>query len=257
MSAEKIIKTTKEAKVFCEYLGDNGELCCLKNDAKHQCIAEKLTHCVLYQFEAPDLFIRDNDDNTIIIIEHFAFDGSKANRKGSKNQQELARIQRAADEELVRNQACYHFDAIDCEYCYEDYVKNALSGFKDHYGKIAKYKENLESEDVIPSGAKIQVFFLIEDVSPLPLYYKTESGAQSQVTLAYSRDFLNALEVCTDLDGVIFCQRRSGVDKCAWIILRESIPEYHKEALDYNDSMITSFKPNTISFNISNLPIKV
>lgn len=245
---------TKEARVFKDFLVDVEEVYFLGNRVVHQKLVDEFRHCILRICEAPDLFIKK--DNVVFIIEHFAFDASKTNRKGSKNQRELARIQRVADEVFIKNNSCYHLDSIDGGYCYEDYVKNALDGLKAHYEKVTAYKEHLKNKDVITLETEIKVFFLVEDTTSLPLLYKGETAPLQQVTLAFSKEFLEGLVECSNLDGVILCQRGGGEGKCTWIILRESIPEFYKKALDYNDSTVISFKPNTISFNIPGPSIK-
>ena len=246
---------TKEAQVFYDFIVDIDMVHYVGNRNRHQRLIDEFRHCVLYTCEAPDLFIKK--DNVVFIIEHFAFDGSKTNRKGSKNQREVARIQRAAEEEFIKNNSCYHLDSINGEYCYEDYVKNALDGLQAHYEKITAYKEHLKNEGVITLETEIKVFFLVEDTTSLPLLYKGETAPLQQVTLAFSKEFLERLVECLNLDGVLLCQRGGGESKCTWIILRESIPEFYKKVLDYNDSTVISFKPNTISFNISAPSIKI
>lgn len=241
---------TKEENVFNEFVCVNADIRSPKSDEMHQYVAELLVYGECTPFEAPDLYVKN--DNTICIVEHFAFDGSETNRKGSRSQRERARIQRAAEEEFIKNNSCYHLDSINGEYCYEDYVKNALDGLQAHYEKITAYKEHLKNEGVITPETNIKVFFLVEDVSPLPLLYKAAETRQlvQPVTLAYSKEFLNVLAESPDLDGVILCQRGDGVSKCTWLILRAAIAEYYERTLDYRDEAIISFNPKTITYNM-------
>ena len=240
---------TKEENVFNEFVCVNADIRSLKSDEMHQYVAELLVYGECTSFEAPDLYVKN--DNTICIVEHFAFDGSETNRKGSRSQRERARIQCAAEKTFAKNELC-HVDSIEGESSYENYVQNALRGFRAHYEKIAAYKGNLEKAGVITPETNIKVFFLVEDVSPLPLLYKAAETRQlvQPVTLAYSKEFLNVLAESPDLDGVILCQRGDGVSKCTWLILRAAIAEYYERTLDYRDEAIISFNPKTITYNV-------
>lgn len=190
--------------------------------------------------DAPDMVIETED--IILAIEHFEVDCYESGKKGSKHRIEEARINRThrtQKEKSPTEEGIVIHESINGNSSYEYYIKNVEKSFREHYGKIEQYIENIRKDYV---KKEIIICFLIEDVSPLGTMV-CQKGIIEPVALSRSNEFLNLLENCTQVDYVMACSEYEN-NKFFWVISNEEIDEYLKNTRDYANMDFLDFKPH-------------
>ena len=106
-------------------------------------------------------------DSTALLLEHFQFDNSKINRKGSMQNQVAAETDRKINEKLSNNpNNCYVLENEEVEKSGIFYVRNFQKQFSAHAKKIEEYITEVEKESKQVIKKHI-IGFVIEDASPL------------------------------------------------------------------------------------------
>ena len=183
--------------------------------------------------DAPDMILLK--DNMAIIVEHFEFDSSHANRKGSSNRIEEARIDRQIREKMAISNEYIHQDVINASCSYQDYVANVTKGFLHHYNQIENYKQNLINKKIITLDTIVKIMFLIEDVSPIGSIAFGNNNGKAQklpVTLAQCPEFLDLVEQYNQIDYVLCCSYVCD-SEYVWFIDCDQIPAYREKQCDY------------------------
>ena len=140
-------------------------------------------------YERPDIL--SIYDNKIVAIEHFEFDSSTAkNKKGSQNRIEIARVQRENNSH----------DKINCNYTTDNYIRNAIKNFENHYNRIEHYIENLKKEKVIKPHMEIKNLFLIEDATILG---NIDINTKRSFSILHCDMFLNKLKNANKIDYIL------------------------------------------------------
>lgn len=191
-------------------------------------------------------------DNKALIIEHFEFDSTYTNKKGSTNRKELARIHREFEEELqkteLKNGETFHkHDTINAIHSMENYINNALKGLKNHYDKIDNYKQNLLDEGIININTNIKTMFWIEDTTLLGNAFKSKDNNTEPLIILHCDKFLEELKKCDKLD-YIFCFSKYGNEKYCWFLDLDYIQNYISEQIKVSETEIIDFKPHTTGF---------
>jgi len=232
-------------KYFCEemntvhYHGD---------DAFVTQMADALYRGEIIEYEAPDLYIKL--ENVVWVLEHFEFDCSRSNRKGSAFKKEESRVIRAEEKIKPTNQGTLFHDKIVAESSYDDYVKNVIKNFKSHYVKIGIYKQNLIKDRIADENTIFKVIFLIDDVSILGASCIDDKGDWIPIILAHCREFLDLLEDSSMVDGVLAfssCDDK----KLIWFIDRYQLKDYSLNAEDYNSFKFMKLMPNVLEYTIA------
>lgn len=161
----------------------------------------------LRQYERPDIIAAKDD--SLLIMEHFAFDGSKElKHKGMKG---------LSEESYVTNKLSdlYHstksFDTLSQFVQYaqspENYIENFEKHFYTHYQKIPQYIENVTANEQ-RTFKRISVGFFIENEYP-PLWRSREDGGGIAL-LPYTKQFLDVFEQSSALDFGLFGYTHQG-----------------------------------------------
>ena len=194
----------------------------------------------LRQYERPDMIAVQNDE--LLIMEHFMFDGTKESRKGMKGRQE--------ENKLTTKLNAFHMSETKCgilqqkiEYTEtaENYIRNFQKHFKEHYVKIPDYIKHV-SEDEHKTFKQISVGFFIENKYP-PYCFAGELESPL-ILLPYTKQFLDIFEDSPLLDFVLFgcCHQQYQL----YYIDKHSIVSHRKHEIDL--SQVTFQKLNEIQF---------
>ena len=196
--------------------------------------------------DAPDMVLLK--DNTAIIVEHFEFDSSYTNKKGSSSRKEQARIEQEKLEKLATVDAGVYHGTIKTQFSYQDFIDNVTKNFLHHYNRIETYKKNLINRKTVTSEAMVKVMFLISDVSPIGSIAVDNSGGRVQtvpVILAQSPEFLDLVERCDNVDFVLCCSYACD-SEYIWFIDRNEISSYREKQCDYANMRFLSNPPHMV-----------
>lgn len=159
----------------------------------------------LIQSESPDIYAVHN--NTVLLIEHFEFDSSKSNKKGSLYKRENARIDRKFDNiKLIdTNPEILIHDVIHGEPSFKNLKNNLLKTFDNHYIKIPDYINNLINIGILDDNKSLKTAFFIEDTSPLGNIYIDNHGNPQHLNIFHADFFVEKL-LCLDnqLDCIFY-----------------------------------------------------
>lgn len=194
----------------------------------------------LRQYERPDIIATQDDE--LLIMEHFIFDGTKESRKGMKGRQEENQLTTELNDFYMSEPKCGMLEQkIEYVETAENYIINFQKHFNEHYAKIPDYIKHI-SEDEHKTFKQISVGFFIENEYPPFGYSKDLKG--SLIRLPFTKQFLDVFENSPNLDFVLFgcCDqgyRLSYIDK-------STIAAYRKYEIDL--SQITFRKLNEVQF---------
>ena len=92
--------------------------------------------------KAPDMYSVTQDK--LVLLEHFEFDASYANRKGMSGKRE----EKALEERLKNNQTINELvlDKANYDISFENWQKNFEKAFQHHYEKIDTYIKNVRNK---------------------------------------------------------------------------------------------------------------
>lgn len=206
------------------YLGD---------DSGIRMFSDFLKNGITIDGDEPDMVILK--DSTAIVVEHFEFDSSYTNRKGSSYRKDEARIKREIQEKTKDFDEFVHLDTINASFTYENFITNVTENFLDHYSKIEKYKRNLFDKNIIKEDYDVKIMFLIEDVSPIgsmAFDINKNKVEELPVVLALSPEFLDLLANHRDVDFVMCCSC-VGNNEYVCFIDRDDISSYKECQCDY------------------------
>ena len=196
--------------------------------------------------DAPDMYIKKN--NLVYIVEHFEFDCYKKTRKGSKNKQEQARINKKSETFPATEEGVIFHDIIHGESSFDNYINNAINAFEDHYKHIDVYIENLKRDSIINENDIVKVVFFIEDVSPLGSIAIERKGYNANmiaIVLAQCKQFIELIKDREKVNYVIACSE-TGNNNSIWFIDRNDIDDYLKNVVDFENMDFLSCEPHVI-----------
>ncbi len=199
------------------------------------------------------IIIRDNPDGYLnfgdkdIIIEHFEYDATKNNKKGSETRIEESRINRKFDElndlthetKMIHEQLCVTHST---EYLRDNFIK----AFKEHNSKISQYEKELINDGIISDTNEIKIVFCCED--------KTTFGCLGFDKGMYAFNVIDIKE-CLDMilesnvDYLLLCNPYQN-DKCMYLlpVTKELLQlSKYKNACDIK---MIDFKPQVIGAKI-------
>lgn len=131
------------ARVIEEYFSDVENIVRFEGNQKKS--IERVISFIqkLKNYDRPDAY--SIIDDTALIIEHFEFDGTYSNKKGSENRQELARVERNFEEKISKckmnsGETIMIHDEMFVTHTTENYINNAMRVFDNHYKKLMSIK---------------------------------------------------------------------------------------------------------------------
>lgn len=204
-------------------------------------------------FDKPDAF--SVIGNKALIIEHFEFDSTHSNSKGSSNRIEQARVEREFTEEINKKElqpgeTFMRHDVLPVHHSIENYIKNAVEAFNNHYEKIESYICNLMKEGKITRATDVKVMFWIEDTTFMGNFFRIKSPTydtpRQELVLLYCDKFLDVLETCEKLDYIL-CFSHYGPDKFCCFLDMNHINDYREIQVRTEDIEIIDFEPHVIS----------
>ncbi|MBN2828355.1 MAG: hypothetical protein JXQ26_10200 [Tissierellales bacterium] len=201
--------------------------------------------------ERPDLIIFAGDKT--IAIEHFEFDCSSRNKKGSKNKKELnlrdRDFERRIDGTSLEDSPIVCTYSNDVTFSYDDYIRNMTETFKDHYSKISEYKRNLIESRVAKREKDIIMCFFIEDTTPLGTYLLAE-GELKPLDLFLIREYLSLLSNSPEVDGIFFGSYNGKNHKLSFMKNTSENIKYLEETglVDFTKQDFFTFQPKESRF---------
>lgn len=236
-------------KVLEEYLSEETNTINFHGDSKGvEWFRNMLYSGKLFEYESPDAFIIKN--NEVLIIEHFEFDCYTRNRKGSKSKKEQYRIEQIKTNLPATGKGTVYDEIIHGDITYQNFCKNAIAIFDNHYKKIEKYKNNVIATGLTDNNCKLYTMFLIEDVSPVGSIVSDDKGQFHHVTLAHSREFINRLKKAPQVDFVL-CASRAFNENQIWFIDTQNLSEYDKHLESYEKMRFFGSNPHVVGFKIA------
>ncbi len=151
-------------------------------------------------FERPDMYIIL--DNEILAIEHFEFDSSNVNKKGSHLKNEIAKIERELDKERQETNKKYLTKKCVFNGNKENYEKNFLKNFDNHYDKIEEYKNNI-TKNIPNIDLPIHICFYIIDETEMGNIVLNDKNRKNYIPFM-NKTILERIERATKLDYIIF-----------------------------------------------------
>jgi hypothetical protein len=213
------------------------------NKSVAQKMADYLSFGKIYTVDAPDIAILYNDN--CLAIEHFEFDCYENSNSGSKCRREQAHLEQVFKEVPATAGGRLVHGEIRGNTSYQQYISNVSSMFNKHYVKIEAYKKNLFEKGFISHSTPLKIAFLIEDTSPLGTSAYDDNGERT-ILLSMSIEFLKLMRNSPDVDYVIACSRAKSRN-FVWLISKESLDEYDKNAVDYERMKFVDFTPKVIN----------
>ncbi len=206
------------------------------------------------EFEAPDAF--SVIDDKALIIEHFEFDSSYSGKKGSLSKSEKVNIERNFIKEVKKanlkiGETFKKCAILKTSRSVENYIKNVLNNFNNHYQKIDKYKSNLLEQGKIKKSTQVKTMFWIEDTSILGNFFESDdTNFNTEVVPLiplHCDKFLDRLKECDKLD-YIFCFSCYRMQKYIWFLDLNYINEQIKNQLIVSDIELFNSKPFQLSY---------
>ena len=167
------------------------------------------------------IIIRDNPDgylkigNKIFIIEHFEYDATKNNKKGSETRREESRINKKFNIIDSTQKIEYFNETMNISHTTEQLRDNFIKVFNQHNYKIPQYRQKLVDEGIISENNEIIYVFCCED--------KTTFG-------------------CLCYDDAIHCFNILNITECLEVILKSNI-NYILLCNSYPNEQVIYFYP--------------
>lgn len=169
---------SREMDDLIKYIGNEMVIPCKEDKLVFErCIgSDFLRHAKV--FERPDIIC--NLGNQLLAIEHFEFDASFADKKGSSEKREESSQSKLFEKEIAQlspeKPLITHTDKYDTQYSAENYIKNFKRNFDEHYNKVDEYKENVVKTGLVSSADDILLAFFIVDTTALGSFYIMKTG---------------------------------------------------------------------------------
>ncbi len=163
------------------------------------------------------------NESTLLLLEHFQFDNSRLNKKGSLQNQTTAKTDRELNNLLNGKEFAIVNESV--EKCGLYYIGNFRKQFDSHVKNINSYKLEKQKESKKRYN-KCLMGFIIEDSSPLGSIYF--DGGLKCVDLVYSKEFLDVFEQTPQLDFVVFAMTGNEDNRILSFISQNTI-SLHRE----------------------------
>ena len=196
--------------------------------------------------DAPDMVLLKG--NTAIIVEHFEFDSSYTNKKGSSSRIEQARIEREQRIKFSTVDSGVYHGTIKTQFSYQNLIENVEKSFLHHYNQIEVYKQNLIQRNIITNDTHVKIMFLLSDVSPIGCIAIDKASGSPQtvpVTLAQSPEFLDIVERCKGVDYILCCSYACD-NEYIWFVDCNELSAYRENQCDYSNMRFLSNPPHVV-----------
>lgn len=200
-----------------------------------------------------EIVIRDNPDgylklnNKTIIIEHFEYDATKNNKKGSETRIEEFRINRKfknLNSSTHENQFIHEEMKVthSTEYLRDNFIKV----FKEHNSKITQYKQALIKEGIALDDNEITTLFCCEDKTTFGCL-ALDNGMQT-FSVVDVKECLNLI-LKSSVDYLLLCNTYQN-DKYMYLLpVSDELLTFSKNKIARDIKMI-DFKPQVLGASI-------
>lgn len=235
-----------EVQKIADILRDKREMHFFTENCKNNIESIFLNKFNIMEFEKPDVIIET--ETRAILLEHFEFDSSVRNRKGSASKREVAQVERDFHKEASSNHKhgkseVYFRASYEENRSIEWYVDNHNEIFDAHYRKLESYKKHYIEE--VGSNKEIEFGFLIENTS---LLNDILINKQTLLVPFYIEELLSfyikkaeVKHIFYIADGNLFYFSNDA--------LSHSLIKLRKDFFVRNDEII-NWKPNTLCFSL-------
>lgn len=153
----------------------------------------------LVEGDEPDAYSVVGDD--VYIIEHFQFNASRENRRGSSLSRKLAEANKNDSESITY---------IETESNAQNYVNNLIKHFENHAKKYDQYKANVQK--IVGNEKNIKgLFFLIEDIT---LFGAVEVSELQPFKIILTTEFMNIWKQYDCVKCIVLAGRCQNEDYC-------------------------------------------
>lgn len=194
---------------------------CLREDEKFLESLVSLFSAIKPTKKRPDAIAENG--TTLLLLEHFQFDNSRLNKKGTLQNQTAAKTDRELNNLLTDKEFAIVNESV--EKCGLYYIENFQKQFDSHVKNIDSYKLEIQEESK-KKYDKYLMGFIIEDSSPLGSVYF--DGGLKCVDLVYSKEFLDVFEQTPQLDFVVFAMTGNEDNRILSFISKNTI-SLHRE----------------------------
>ncbi len=204
----------------------------------------------LVPFDHPDAYAVFNDE--VLIFEHFEFDSSTNNKKGSQQRRSESYDNKEYEKVVSTEEGTIHHGVLTADYSIKNYISNLKTVFCKHYNEIPAYKKTLQEKGIISDATKISTLFFIEDTTILGNIFETKENESGwmPVILPLCDFFIELFEESIDLD-IVMCASWYPNEYCLWYLDRTMIQEFKKHGIDTSVIEIINFNPQSIGVKIS------
>lgn len=188
---------------------------------------------ILYNIEqygdenkGPDLISKIN--NKIYGIEHFEFDSTKNDKKGSRFKQQIGIIDNKVNNEIKSKDKVHNTSVLELSQDLSNYINNYKKIYNYHYSRIQSYFENLNRD--YPSLKK-EIWFFIEDVTPFGNHYLDADCNPVLFQPMLVKELIELFENSPLLKGILFATNSFGNEKKIFAYLNKlnNINKWRKE----------------------------
>lgn len=151
------------------------------------------------QNKGPDMISRF--ENKIYGIEHFEFDSTKNSSKGSNYKRQLANIDYRTNQEIIYKNRIKNITPLMLNQNLDNYIKSYKKSFQYHYSRINSYLESLDCD--FPNYEK-EIWFFVEDVTPLGNNYFDKNGHPQPFHPMLCLELVELLKKSPNINGIIF-----------------------------------------------------
>lgn len=166
--------------------------------------------------KGPDLVSKYN--NKIYGIEHFEFDSSKNDRKGSRYKQQIGIIDNSMNKEIRYKKKVHNLSVLTLNQNIETYINNYKEVFNYHYSRIPRYNEYLSKD--FPNIDK-EIWFFIEDVTPFGNHYLDNNCNPQLFHPMLSMELIKLFEQSPAINGIFFATNSFRYEKIIFIYFNE------------------------------------
>ena len=165
--------------------------------------------------KGPDLISKT--DNIIYGIEHFEFDSTRNDKKGSRFKQQIGIIDNKVNNEIKIKDKVHNTSVLELSQDLNNYINNYKKIYSYHYSRIQSYLENLNKDY---PDLKKEIWFFIEDVTPFGNHYLDNDCKPLLFHPMLSRELIELFEQSSQLQGIIFATNLFGNEKKLFVYLK-------------------------------------
>ena len=179
---------------------------------------------ILYNIEqygdenkGPDLISKTND--IIYGIEHFEFDCTKNDKKGSRYRQQIGAIDNKVNEDIKTKAKVKNTSVLTLNQNMQNYIDSYKKAYNNHYSKIHNYLEYLNND--FPHKKK-EIWFFIEDVTPFGNHYLDKDGTPILFHPMLSEELIKLFEQTAIFKGILFATNSFGNEKKIFVYTKNA-----------------------------------